>query len=129
MENILPRGRRLRLANGLILFVFAVSVTVWLMKRGATTAWFSIVFVLLLLAAVSLLQARDKTCVVLAARGTRETEQGIRPITDPNEVWQLKAQAARVYKEALAIAVVAIAVVMLARGLLAAYIPPMLYGE
>ena len=128
MENIRPRGRRLRFANGLILFLVALAMTAWLIKNNASTPWFALVFGIVLLAAISLLQARDKTCVVLAARGTRETAQGIRPVTDPGEVRQLKAQASRVYKEAFAIAIVTIAVLMLARGLLAAYIPPTPFG-
>jgi hypothetical protein len=43
-------------------------------------------------------------------------------------VQQLKSQASRVYLEAIAIAVVAIAVVMLARGLLESYTPATYYG-
>jgi hypothetical protein len=66
---------------------------------------------------------------VLAARGARETEGGgAAPIDDPGAIRQLKSQAARVYFESFAIAVVVIAVVMLARGLLNAHIPPTLYG-
>jgi hypothetical protein len=65
---------------------------------------------------------------MLAARGARETEQGVVTIDDPGVVRGLQAQASRIRVEAVAIAVVAIAVVMLARGLLMAYLPPMLYG-
>jgi hypothetical protein len=49
-------------------------------------------------------------------------------IDDPEAVGQLKSQASRVYFEAVAIAVVAIAVVMLARGLLGSYAPATYYG-
>jgi hypothetical protein len=67
--------------------------------------------------------------VVLAARGARETTGGrIEAVDDPAAVRLLKSQATRVYLEALAIAVVGIAVVMLARGLLAAYEPAAYYG-
>ena len=65
----------------------------------------------------------------MAARGAREeAEGGITTIDDPEAVEQLKSQAARVYFEAIAIAVVAIAVVMLARGLLGSYVPATYYG-
>lgn len=65
---------------------------------------------------------------MLAARGARETEGGVAAVDDPTAVQQLKVQAARVYREAIAIAVVVTAVVMLARGLLAAHLPPTFYG-
>ena len=66
---------------------------------------------------------------MLAARGARETEGGgVAAIDGPDAIRQLKSQAARVYVESVAIAVVVIAVVMLARGLLGAHVPPTLYG-
>jgi hypothetical protein len=66
---------------------------------------------------------------MLAARGARETERGgVTPIADPETVRELKSQASRVVREALAIAVLVTAVVMLARGLLAAHYPPTFYG-
>jgi hypothetical protein len=61
MENILPRGRRMRLFNGLVLAGIALAATVFFIHRGSGAAWFSIVFVLVLLSAISLLQARDRT--------------------------------------------------------------------
>lgn len=65
----------------------------------------------------------------MAARGARErTEGGVTAIDDPEAVRQLKSQASRVYFEAIAIAVVAIAIVMLARGLLGSYTPATYYG-
>jgi hypothetical protein len=65
----------------------------------------------------------------LAARGAREQAGGVvAVIDDPDAVQQLKAQASRVYLEAVAIAVVAIAIVMLARGLLGASVPATYYG-
>lgn len=66
---------------------------------------------------------------MLAARGARETERGgVTPIDDPAAVRELKAQASRVVREAVAIAVLVTAVVMLARGLLVAHYPPSNYG-
>ena len=53
----------------------------------------------------------------LAARGARETAEGtVAPIEDAEEARQLKRQAARVYRESLAIAVLASGVTLLARG-------------
>jgi hypothetical protein len=55
--------------------------------------------------------------VRLAARGARETAGGkIASVEDPEEVLQLKRQAARVYRESVAVAVLFTGVVLLARG-------------
>lgn len=54
----------------------------------------------------------------LAARGARETADGTGvPVEDAEEARQLKRQAGRVYRESVAIAVLATGVVMLARGI------------
>ena len=66
---------------------------------------------------------------MLAARGARERAGGgVATIDDPEAVRQLKRQATLVYLEAVAIAVVVIAVVMLARGLIGAHVMPTVYG-
>ena len=53
----------------------------------------------------------------LAARGARETPNGtVAPIEDPEEVKQLKRQAARVYRESVAIAVLVGGLTIFARG-------------
>ena len=66
---------------------------------------------------------------MLAARGAREKAGGgVAVIDDPEEARQLKRQASRVYVEAVALAVVVIAVVMLARGLLESQLPASYYG-
>lgn len=44
-----------------MLAIVALGTAVFLIRKEAGTAWFAIVFVLVLLAAVMLLQARDKT--------------------------------------------------------------------
>jgi hypothetical protein len=61
VENIVPAGRRRRLVNGLILVALALATTVLLVRREMSAPWFAIVFVMVLLAALMLLQARDKT--------------------------------------------------------------------
>jgi hypothetical protein len=127
--NIIRSGRRRRLVQGLVLAIASLSATVLLMRNEAMAAWYGIVFILVLVASLMLLQARDRTCVLLAARGARERAGGgVEAIDDPEMVRQLKRQATHVFLEAVAIAVVAIAVVMLARGLLAAHLPPTFYS-
>lgn len=55
--------------------------------------------------------------MLLAARGARETSTGaVALIEDAAEVKQLKRQAARVYRESLAIALLVGGLTILARG-------------
>jgi hypothetical protein len=61
VENILPAGRRRRFINGIIVAAGALATAILLVRTDAGAAWFAIVFVLVLLAALMLLQARDNT--------------------------------------------------------------------
>jgi hypothetical protein len=55
--------------------------------------------------------------VRLAARGARETASGVARIEDRDEARQLRRQATRIHVESAAIAVTALGLVMIARGL------------
>ena len=61
MENILAAGRQRRLLTGVVLAALALATAVALVVLSAGAAWFALVFVLALLAALMLLQARDGT--------------------------------------------------------------------
>lgn len=59
--NILPRGRRRRMVNGIILSALALVLSLWLVTRSPSSFWGVLVFGLVWLAALMLLQARDHT--------------------------------------------------------------------
>ena len=61
MENILPAGRRRRFINGVILALLALATAILLVRNAAAAPWFAVVFVLVLLASLMVLQARDRT--------------------------------------------------------------------
>ncbi len=61
MENILPWGRQRRLLAGVIAAALAVLVAIVLVWAVAGPWWFVSVFVLTWLAALLLLEARDRT--------------------------------------------------------------------
>lgn len=61
MENILAAGRQRRLLIGLVLTAAAVAVSAGLIVLSAGPAWFVLVFVLVWLAALMVLQARERT--------------------------------------------------------------------
>ena len=61
MQNIIRSGRRRRLVEGLVIATAALSTAVLLIRQEAMTAWYGIVFILMLVAAMMLLEARDQT--------------------------------------------------------------------
>ena len=61
MQNIVRSGRRRRLVEGLVIATAALGVAVLLIRNEAMTAWYGLVFVLVLAASLMLLQARDQT--------------------------------------------------------------------
>lgn len=61
MENILAAGRQRRLLTGLVLAGAALIVSIALVVFSSGPAWFALVFVFAWLAALMLLQARDRT--------------------------------------------------------------------
>ena len=61
MENILPWGRQRRLIAGGITAAVAVGLAVMFVMLTAGAWWFLLLFLLVWLAAMMLLQARDRT--------------------------------------------------------------------
>ena len=61
MENVLPWGRQRRLLAGLVAAAVAIVIAVTLVLLAAGPWWFVSVFVLAWLAALLLLEARDRT--------------------------------------------------------------------
>jgi uncharacterized membrane protein len=61
VENILAAGRQRRFLTGIVLAVVALALAVALVVVSSGPAWFALVFVLAFLAALMLLQARDRT--------------------------------------------------------------------
>ena len=61
VHNILSSGRRRRFIEGVIIGIAALGTAALLMRNEAMAAWFVLVFLLVLVASLMLLQARDKT--------------------------------------------------------------------
>ena len=58
-------------------------------------------------------QARDRTCVGLAARSQRDLDDGPVDVTDPGELAQIERQARRVYVKSIALATAMVLAFML----------------
>lgn len=102
-RNIGAAGRRQRLLYGSISLVVGIAAAALLMtgaggvSRGARL----LLFIPFLGAALGLMQARDHTCVRLAAQGQRDLDRGSEAVADPWLMSQLKRQAREVVIEAV----------------------------
>jgi hypothetical protein len=102
-RNIGAAGRRQRLLYGSISLVVGIAAAALLMtgaggvSRGARL----LLFLPFLGAALGLMQARDHTCVRLAAQGQRDLDRGSEAVADPWLMSQLKRQAREVVIEAV----------------------------
>jgi hypothetical protein len=103
-RNIGPTGRHRRVIAGAVLLVVGLAAAALLVlggaDRGARVALFAPFFG----AAMGLLQARDHTCVMLAARSQCEVGREVGAVTDAWLVGQLKRQAREVVLESVVVA-------------------------
>ena len=115
-RNIGPAGRRWRVIGGLVLLVLGLAGAALLvlggLARGARLALFAPFFG----AALGLLQARDHTCVMLAARGQCEIGQGLGAVTDTWLAGQLKRQAREILLESVLVAAFVTGLVLMLPG-------------
>jgi hypothetical protein len=115
-RNIGPAGRRRRVIGGVVLLVLGVTGAALLLLGGVSRGVRLALFVPFFGAAMGLLQGRDHTCVMLAARGQCEIGSGFAPVTDSWLVGQLKRQAREVLVESAVVAAFVTGLVLLLPG-------------
>ena len=101
IANIGSLQRRRRRIIGAWALVCATACAAGLFAIGADRPWRLLLFVPLWIGALSLLEASSSTCVVLAARGLRNMDDGNACIESPDELRQVMRQARRVHVRAL----------------------------
>lgn len=74
--------------------------------RGAPMAWYALAVIPFFLGTLGYFQARERTCVFLAAVGQRNLDAGAERITDAAELARVRREAWRVWLRALATALV-----------------------
>ncbi len=104
--NIGRRQRRMRLAFGLAMLAVGIGGGAAGIIAGASPALRAALAVPFFLAGLGLLQVRAKTCVALAAKGTRNLDAGEEPVADPGEAHRLRRQAGRVLLQAFLFAAI-----------------------
>jgi hypothetical protein len=115
-RNIGPTGRRWRVIGGFVLLAIGVVGAALLVLLGADRGARLGLFAPFLGAALGLLQARDHTCVMLAARNQCEISGGFGAVTDTWLVGQLRRQAREVVVEAVVVAAFLTGLVLLLPG-------------
>ncbi len=96
MPNIGPLEIRKRQAIGLGVLALSAAALGAMVLGGAPVATRLILAPFWWLGVLGILQAREKTCVALAAQGIRDMDNGPEPIRDPNELQSIQRQARRV---------------------------------
>lgn len=97
IANIGTGERRKRLVWGIVASGAGVALAITLAVIQAPLIWRLPLFVLFLVGALGIFQARAKTCVKLAARGQRDMDTGPQTIPDAAELQQVQRQARAVY--------------------------------
>jgi hypothetical protein len=103
--NIGPREQFKRRLMGRVALIAGVALTVVLIGYGAPRLLRLVIFFPLWMAALGFFQARDKTCIALAARGTCNMGAGEQEIDDPVLRAKLREKARRIHLRALVMAV------------------------
>ncbi len=112
IPNIGPHERKKRLWIGSVILAVAAAAALALTFAPIERPWRLLVFVPFWAGATSLFQVYEKTCVALAARGTRNLDTAEERITNVAELTQVKLQARRVRLEGLAVAMLLTALVL-----------------
>lgn len=113
VSNIGPRERRKRRLLGIVSLTAAVGVAFVLLAFDAPRWSRLVVFFPLWMAGLGLLQARDKTCIALAARGVCNMDAGEEPVLDGALAARLREKAAAVHRRSLLVAAAITTVVLL----------------
>jgi hypothetical protein len=96
-ENIGPRQRRKRVTAGIVLLLAGDALVVALVLLHLPLPFRLLAFLPFAAGSVTLFQVRERTCVVFAARKTKDMDQGEIPVTDARELQQIARQARRVW--------------------------------
>jgi hypothetical protein len=104
--NIGPLEQRKRRVLGVIALTVAVGIAFVLVIYDAPRWWRLVIFFPMWIAGLGLMQAREKTCIALAARGTCNMDKGETILVDADLSEQLRAKARRINRRSLITAAV-----------------------
>ena len=113
LANIGPNERRRRVLVGVAAAAIVVAMALLFITFDTPRPWRLLVALPAWLTALDLFQVRSQTCVLLAARGVRNMDDGNRPVDNPADDARLRAQARTVHiQSALAAAAITAAIIL-----------------
>jgi hypothetical protein len=101
IPNIGPRQRRQRVIGGVVGLAIAIAVAALLVATGVARPFRLVVFLPFFAGTTGLFQAREKTCVALVAKNERNMDLGAERVESEADMRQMRAQAKKVYLQAL----------------------------
>jgi hypothetical protein len=104
--NIGPLEQRKRRVLGIVALTVGVGVAFVLVIYGAPRWSRLVIFFPIWIAGLGLLQAREQTCIALAARGTCNMDAGETNLVDNDLIRQLRQKARRINRRSLITAAV-----------------------
>lgn len=117
--NIADRGAIRRRRGGILWYIIGAVAAAVLLARGAAPTTLLFLAIPFSLGALGLMQARERTCVFLAALGTREQELADEPPFDATALGAIRRRAswltARAVASGVAIALLLAVVAWMAR--------------
>jgi hypothetical protein len=106
VTNIGPGESRKRRVMGVAALAAGAGLAFALVAWGAPWWTRAVVFFPVWIAALGLLQARERTCVALAARGVCNMDDGEAPIEDESAARELREKARRINRRAMLLAAI-----------------------
>jgi hypothetical protein len=100
-SNIGPREQRKRRLLGIVSLTVGVATAFLLVVLDAPRPLRAVVFFPVWLAGLGLLQARERTCIALAARGTCNMDAGEENLTDEHLIERLRGKSRLIHRRAL----------------------------
>lgn len=104
--NIGPREQRKRRMMGIAALIAAALLVFVLVAWDEPRLLRLFVFFPIWIAALGLFQAREKTCIALAARGVCNMDEGEESITDERVAAELRDRAKRINRQSLMTAII-----------------------
>ena len=104
-SNIGPRERRKRRLLGIVALTVGVAAAFLLLVYDAPRPLRAVVFFPVWMAGLGLLQARERTCIALAARGACNLDAGELALDDEHLAAHFRATSRRINRRALTTAV------------------------
>ena len=105
VSNIGPREQRKRRLLGIVALTVGVAAAFLLVVYDAPRLLRAVVFFPVWIAGLGLLQARERTCIALAARGACNRDTGEESLEDENLAAELRGKSRLIYRRALVTAV------------------------